>query len=178
MKNPFKIGQSIKHCKRNICGIVECICNELVGMRDSDGIICRCHKEFELVEPPAKFADVKVGDWVEIETTDGQTKQHQVTHVTNGHSMFSIDNDVYFLTKNGGMVHMSNNAKAIRIVPPSEVIVDFGAFKGTVEGKDSCSFYVNNADKSDYCLVSYDMLSEPILEQVRQLIEAQGVKNG
>lgn len=175
MKNPFKIGQSIKHCKRNICGIVECICNELVGMRDSDGIICRCHKVFELVEPPAKFADIKVGDWVEIETTDGQTKQHQVTHVTNGHSMFSIENDVYFLTKNGGMVHMSNNAKAIRIVPPSEVVVEV-TLRGTVNYYASNMFFLHGLGYQidiPYCAITPDQA-----EQVRQLIEAQGVKNG
>jgi len=119
-------------------------------------------------------APFKVGDWVEIEVS-GVISQQLVKLGVFADSINAGGIEFY---GNGLPVMKPLNARIIRKLDPSEVIVKIGCLKGTVAEWNSETFMLNPLDNSipRGSLIAFAMLDIPTRELVESLLKAQEEK--
>lgn len=183
--NPFKKGDKVKAIDSviNRCNIAGDLSigriMEVMGIVDDhlliDGVYMH-YSRFTFAEPPSKFANVKVGDWVE----------------TIGGKQFKVggwDGDYFWLEgwgcrsnayydKHGLNRYRDNSPQEDmwdirRIVPPSKVVVEVTLKVKNIRRLNDNSFVCITNVKGWTFGISYDDIPQSQAEQVRQLIEAQ-----
>jgi hypothetical protein len=129
-----------------------------------------------------KFAKVKEGDWVLIDNG----KQGKISHFCSD-DLFQDNSNAFVLHDYMGRWAGYHKASSItRILQPSEVVLDFGSFKGRVgtsyhtDGTiDDDSFVVFYNDNDNYIDMEYAALLDPATAKIiRELIQKQGENNG
>ena len=141
-------------------------------------------------KPQPKFADVKVGDWVEVLAFE---KLHQCRVVGKHKNMFTIDVSEFScnLGRKNDWVNVTydgTNANSVgfgdvrvnitRKLDPSEVRVKI-TLEGTVKkcnATNNMGFEVFDSWKNIIAWISYDAIDPATAELVRELIKKQGEK--
>ena len=138
----------------------------------------RIHKE----EPKPQY---QVGDWVEIKDSSGDAEHCQITRVNRfcPKSLQYLIDDMWFDCHGKEILPPEITTcywQIIRKLTPFEVIVDFGAFKGTVRpvSTNRVHLWVHVVDSEDNTIASIRLQAlEPNLRKlVEELLEAQEEK--
>jgi len=121
----------------------------------------------QLYETETEQPQYKVGDWVEF--NPGSNPQQVCITMVDGEKL-------HYICKNGYQSHI--HARAIMCkLQPSEVVLDFGAFRGTiVAGINDSTIMVIPVDYDgmmDVCIVAVHMLTPELRSQVEELLKAQ-----
>jgi len=119
-------------------------------------------------------APFKVGDWVEIEVS-GVISQQLVKLGVFADSINAGGIEFY---GNGLPVMKPLNARIIRKLDPSEVIVKIGCLSGTVEKAQDYAYFLlwHSKTDCDYSMIKWDALDIPTRELVESLLKAQEEK--
>jgi hypothetical protein len=118
-------------------------------------------------KPPAKFANVKVGDWVEIDFGD-RRGIHKVVAMSEDNKKFLCCGQ--FVDKKTGVSELPHN-KIIRIVPPSEVPVTITLTSPIVMGQDDTYFLLKYGCYEKR--IRFNEISEADQAKVKQILKAQ-----
>lgn len=129
-------------------------------------------------EPQPKFANIKVGDWVEGESENRGIVHREVSDVSS--DAFAIgtkcDGYVYWYDFNGNCVTMLKGFKPIRILSHKEVVVDFGSgIKGTIEKASDYAYFLvwHSKNDCDYSMIKLAALDHKTRAKVESIIKAQ-----
>jgi len=112
----------------------------------------------------SKFAGVKVGMYAHLNNGDYQ----RITAVKK--TAIHCDLDCYAML-NGKHIRQ-RNLEIVEIVPAQEVIVDFGAFKGTIVETDNDYINVYDKDNMFMAKIYYPMLTPEKQAEVKELLAA------
>lgn len=120
----------------------------------------------------------KKGDWVEMENGK-HLRVWKITAIPNQCDMILETQDgyhagYYFFD---GKPYRKMGSKIVRKLNPSEVILDFGAFKGTIKAPHVGAIQVWDVSGKCFCMVNLDTLIPNLRKQVEELLEAQEVEN-
>ena len=126
---------------------------------------------YEIDEPNPEPA-YKVGDWVEIEVS-GVISQQLVKLGVFADSIIAGGIEFY---GNGLPVMKPLNARIIRKLDPSEVIVKIGCLEGTVERAGDDRMFLVSGDGHTNACIMLAMLDTPTRELVKALLKAQEEK--
>ena len=129
-----------------------------------------------------KFAEIKVDDWVEIKLRKGKIVQRMVCSVIDNPYAAHIDDRGCLYFDENGVCWSSGNGpqsrpdvvigEVARILKPSEVIVDFGAFKGTIQhGNSDRYFWVKLSNLSKYNNTLFMHITQIENPETRKLVE-------
>lgn len=147
------------------------------NMKLADNVFDNMPDGWQLYDTEMMFENVKENNWVEIE--DGRHIQVICSCDRQFQCAFPSGSFQWFDKSDGGYSYVQGlHHRAVRIVPPYEVIVDFGAFKGTVHhSTTSADHVVVENDKYEIiakCNIS--ALDTATAEQVKALLKAQEEK--
>lgn len=149
--------------------------------KDVNERITECLTELGCIEPepatePKPEPKYKVGDWVEIEVS-GVISQQLVKLGVFADSINAGGIEFY---GNGLPVMKPLNARIIRKLDPSEVIVRIGCLSGTVEKAQDYAYFLlwHSKTDCDYSMIKWSALDAPTRSLVESLLKAQEVKNG
>ena len=124
-------------------------------------------------EPQPKFANIKVGDWVDLRCG----KNYQVKSVDK--SYFTLDgwgcdaNARYDFNGNNLYKEFRGSNDIVKILSPKEVVVDFGSWiVGTIK-KDGNLVTVSDKSGIVIAWILISSLNCEIKEKVEQLLKAQ-----
>lgn len=112
----------------------------------------------------SKFAGVKVGMYAHLNNGDYQ----RITAVKK--TAIHCDLDCYAML-NGKHIRQ-RNLEIVEIIPAKDVIVDFGAFRGTVSNGNRSSDYFDIDTKGHWIRLYFDMLTPEKQSEVKELLEA------
>ena len=121
-------------------------------------------------------APFKVGDWVEIEVS-GVISQQLVKLGVFADSINAGGIEFY---GNGLPVMKPLNARIIRKLDPSEVVIHIGCLSGMVEKASDYAYFLlwHSKTDCDYSMIKWSALDAPTRSLVESLLKAQEVKNG
>jgi len=120
---------------------------------------------FEMLVEDDKFIDVDFNQYALL--SNGE--YHKITKI--GHFDFGFDNH-FFNKSDGFAVRPSEAAYVKSVVPASQVIVDFGSFRGVIKKNSTSNFFVYAPDNYTFSLIRFDMLVSEKLTEVELLLES------
>jgi hypothetical protein len=135
-----------------------------------------CTRIADSLNDKALLADVRVGDWVEMDYK-GTLYHRQVISVHDNGIRVEFVGATPLLSFDG-----KNNMVSMRLVrklSPSEVIIHIGCLSGTVrkslydDGQELSDEFLLYQDRVNYAIIPFTMLDAPTRKLVESLLKAQ-----